>query len=74
MQGWIFLKDLGIDNFTMNSPNQMSHSNIQHIRNSIFYLRPKNVSYHKRLSGNKGQCFLYKGCKLIAFHVSLQIV
>ena len=24
------------------------------------------------LSGNEGQCFLYEGCKLIAFHMSLQ--
>ena len=24
-----------------------------------------------RPSGNEGQCFLYEGCKLIAFHMSL---
>ena len=48
---------------------QKNYSNIPHIRNSIFHLRPKNVSYNTRLSGNEGQCFLYKGCKLIAFHM-----
>ena len=32
------------------------------IRNSIFHLRPKNVSHNMRLSGNKGQYFLYEGC------------
>ena len=48
------------------------YSNIPHIRNSIFHLRPKNVSYNTRLSGNEGQCFLYEGCKLITFHMSLQ--
>ena len=48
------------------------YSNISHIRNSIFYLRPKNVSYSTRVSGNEGQCFLYEGCKLITFHMSLQ--
>ena len=29
------------------------------IRNSIFHLRPKNVSYNTRLNGNEGQRFLY---------------
>ena len=37
-----------------------------------FSLRPKNVSYNTRLSGNEGQCFLHEGSKLIAFHMSLQ--
>ena len=46
------------------------YSNIPHIRNSIFHLRPKNVSSNTRLSGNEDQCFLYEGCKLIAFHMS----
>ena len=50
----------------------LKYSNIPHIRNSIFHLRPKEVSYNTRLSGNKCQCFLYEGCKLIAFHMSLQ--
>ena len=49
------------------------YSNIPHIRNSIFHLRPKNVSHIMRLSGNEGQCFLYEGCKLIAFHMSCLI-
>ena len=30
------------------------------IKNSIFHLRPRNVSYHTRLSGNEGQCFLHE--------------
>ena len=30
------------------------------ITNSIFHLRPENVSYNTRLSGNEGQCFLYE--------------
>ena len=47
-------------------------SNYPHIRNSIFHLRPKNVSHNMRLSGNEGQCFLYEGHKLIALHMSLQ--
>ena len=34
----------------------IEYSNIPHIRNSIFRLRPKNVSYNMRLSGNEGQC------------------
>ena len=50
----------------------LNYSNYPHIRNSIFHLRPKHVSYNTRLSGNKGQCFLYKGRNLIAFHMSLQ--
>ena len=50
----------------------MHYSNYPLIRNSIFYLRPKNVSYNTRLSGNDGKCFLYEGRKLIAFHMSLQ--
>ena len=48
------------------------YGNIPHTRNSIFYFRPKNVSYNTSVSGNEGQCFLYKGCKLIAFHISSQ--
>ena len=48
----------------------LKYSNIPHIKNSIFHLRPKSVSNNTRLSGNEGQCFLYEGCKLIAFHMS----
>ena len=50
----------------------VQYSNIPHIRNSIFHLRPKNVSYNMRLSGNEGQYFLHEGCKLTPFHMSLQ--
>ena len=49
------------------------YSDIPHIRNDTFHLRPKNVSSNMRLNGNEGQCFLYEGCKLIAVHVSLQV-
>ena len=42
------------------------------IRNSIFHLTPKNVSYSTRLSGNEDQCFLYEGYKVIALHMSIQ--
>ena len=31
-----------------------AYSNYPHIRNSIFHLRPKNVFYNMRLSGNEG--------------------
>ena len=48
------------------------YSKFQLIRNNIFHLRPKNVSYNVRLSGNEGECVLYEGYKLIAFHMSLQ--
>ena len=40
------------------------------MRNSIFHLRPENVSHN--MSGNKGQYFLYEARKFIAFHMSLQ--
>ena len=40
----------------------LSYSNYPHIRNSIFHLRPKNVSYNMKLSGNEGQCFLHFIC------------
>ena len=46
------------------------YSNCPHIRNSVFHLRPKNVSYNTRIGGNEGQCFLYEGPKLVAFHIS----
>ena len=39
-------------------------------RKQHFHLRAKIVFYNTRLSGNEGQCFLYKGPKLIVFHVS----
>ena len=48
------------------------YSNYPLIRNSICHLRPENVSYNTRLSGNEGQCFLHEGRNLIAFHLSLQ--
>ena len=52
------------------NPKEVSHySNIPHIRNSIFHLIPKNVFYTTRPSGYEGQCSLYEGCKLIAFHM-----
>ena len=41
------------------------------IRNSIFHLRPENVSHNMRLNGNKGQYFLYEGRKLIAYVLTM---
>ena len=44
----------------------------KHIKETAFFiLDPKNVSYNTRLNGNEGQCFLYEGCNLIAFHICL---
>ena len=50
----------------------LKYSNYPEYRNSIFHLRPKNVSYNMKLSGNEGQSFLYEGHKSIARHMSLQ--
>ena len=50
----------------------MNYSKFPLIRNRIFHLRPKTVSYNTRLGGKERQCFLYEGRKLIAFHMSLQ--
>ena len=43
----------------------MKYSNIPHI--STFHLRPKNVSYNTKLSGNEGQCFCYTKVNSISY-------
>ena len=47
----------------------MKYSNIPHV--SSFHLRPKNVSYNTRLSGNEGQCFCYTKVVSISYVLTM---